>query len=183
MAASSWLYVPFGHTARTIRSTGSTRPHGPQMERTGNRRSPSLPRTPAAGGHSVLRTAGRLGPADTPANPTRKRAGNPLQGTPSAYASTHSTKRISPLAGDEEKGLYLRGHAHAEPAGREDGRATSAETKQRPQPRERPPAMGRAGRKCRAAATPAAPAKSGQGRPQTARPQRAQANGRTSKAG
>lgn len=78
------------------------------MERTGNRRSPSLPRTPAAGGHSVLRTAGRLGPADTPANPTRKRAGNPLQGTPSAYASTHSTKQISPWLGMKEKGLHAR---------------------------------------------------------------------------
>ena len=32
MAASSWLSVPFGHTARTIRSTGSTRPHGQQTE-------------------------------------------------------------------------------------------------------------------------------------------------------
>ena len=32
VAASSWLSVPFGHTARTIRSTGSTRPHGPQIE-------------------------------------------------------------------------------------------------------------------------------------------------------
>ena len=32
LAASSGLSVPFGHTAWTIRSTGSTRPHGPQIE-------------------------------------------------------------------------------------------------------------------------------------------------------
>lgn len=48
----------------------------PPSNRKGSaRRSPSLPRTPAAGGHSVLRTAGRLGPADTP---SPKGEGNPV---------------------------------------------------------------------------------------------------------
>ena len=40
----------------------------------------------------ALRVDSRAGPRPTPANPTRKRAGNPLQGTPRRYASTHSTK-------------------------------------------------------------------------------------------
>ena len=40
----------------------------------------------------ALRVDSRAGPRPTPANPTRKRAGNPLQGTPRRYARTDSTK-------------------------------------------------------------------------------------------
>lgn len=40
----------------------------------------------------ALRVDSPPGPADTPANPPRKRVGSPLQGTPSAYARTTSNR-------------------------------------------------------------------------------------------
>lgn len=81
----------------------------------------------------ALRVDSRTGPADTPANPTRKRAGNPLQGTPSAYARTDSTKthRHGLVRKKGEGGVRDRGQARsaapamqvkkAEPESRPDG--------------------------------------------------------------
>lgn len=58
------------------------------------RRSPSLPRTPAFGGRSVLRTAGRLGPGRNPG----------LRRGPSALRQQPSRQAELAFAGDEERG-------------------------------------------------------------------------------
>ena len=77
----------------------------------------------------ALRVDSRAGPRPTPANPTRKRAGNPLQGTPRRYASTHSTK--TQRYGLERKEGERRQGSRAGPIRRTCDAGQKAEPKER----------------------------------------------------